>query len=116
MYRDIEMDDDHMLCISRMWTILDGHSAYKYLIPTSGNFKDEQCTRTCEVQLVPDVGYHNMIIFDTDCLFMWDQFQACGGFKGILLEPSTAFHEQTDGQTEIVYTKVVTLVHACELQ
>ena len=47
---------------------------------------------------------------------MSDHFQAWAASKGILLEPSTAYHQQTDGQTEIVKKEVVTIVRACELE
>ena len=47
---------------------------------------------------------------------MSDHFQGWAALKGILLEPSTAFHQQTDGTTEIVNKEVVTIVRACELE
>ena len=49
-------------------------------------------------------------------MFISDHFQAWAASKGILLEPSTACHQQTDGQTEIVNKEVVTIVHAYELE
>ena len=45
---------------------------------------------------------------------MSDHFQAWAASKGILLEPATTYHQQTDGQTEIVNEEVVNMVHACE--
>ena len=113
MYPNIGIDDDHMLCISRIWTIVDRHSGYKFVITIPDNFKAEQCTRTYEVHLLPYIGYANTIVFDRDSLFMSDHFQAWAASKGILLEPSTAYHQQTDGQTEIVNKVVVTIVRAC---
>ena len=47
---------------------------------------------------------------------MWDYFHAWADYKGILLEPSTACQQQTDGHTEIIREDVVTLVHAYELE
>ena len=47
---------------------------------------------------------------------MSDHFQAWAASKGILLKPSTAYQQQTDGQTEIVNKEVVTIVRACQLE
>ena len=116
MYPNIEIDEEHMLCISRIWTIVDRHSGYKFLIPILDNFKAEQCTRTYEVHLLPFIVYPKTIVFDRASLFMSDHFQAWAASKGILLEPSTAYHQQTDGRTEIVNNEVVTIVRACELE
>ena len=46
---------------------------------------------------------------------MSDHFQAYAASKGILLKPSTVYHQQPDGQTEIVNKEVVTIVCAYEL-
>ena len=114
MYPNMEIDNDYMLCISRIWTIVDRHSEYKCLIPIPDNCKAEKCTRTYEVQLLPYIGYANSIVFDRDSLFMTDYFQAWAASQGILLAPSTAYHQQPDGQTKIVNKEVVTIVRACE--
>ena len=76
MYPNIEIDNDHMLCISCMCTIVDRHSGYTFLIPIPDNFKAKQCTRTYEVHLLPYIGYPNIIVFDADSLFMSDHFEA----------------------------------------
>ena len=47
---------------------------------------------------------------------MSDDFQPCAASKDILLEPSTAYYQQTDGQTKIDNKAVVTIVRACELE
>ena len=116
MYPNIETDNDQMLCISRIYTIFDRHSGYKFLIPIQGKFKAEQSTRTHGVNLLPCIRYSNTIVFDRDSLFMSDHFQAWAAFNGILLQPSTAYHQQTDGQTMIVNKEVVTIVRSCELE
>ena len=47
---------------------------------------------------------------------MSHHFQAWAASKRILLEPSTPYHQQTDGQTENVNKEVVPIVRACELE
>ena len=90
MYPNIEIDNDQMPCISRIYTIFDRHTGYKFLIPIQGNFKAEQGTRTHGVNLLHCIRYTNTIVFDRDSLFMSDHFQAWAAFNGILLQPSTA--------------------------
>ena len=104
-----------MLCISRICTIVDRHSRYKFLIPIPDNFKADQSTRTYEVHLLPHIGYSNTIVYDRDRLFMLDHFHAWAASKGILLEPLTAYYQQTDGQTNIFNKEVVSIVRGCEL-
>ena len=65
---------------------------------------------------LPYIGYTNIIPFDRDSLFTSDHFHGWAASKGIPLEPSTAYHQQTDGRIEIVNTQVVTIVRACELK
>ena len=48
-------------------------------------------------------------------MFMSEHLQVWAGSKGILLQPSTAYHQQTDGQTEIRNKEVVTIVRASAL-
>ena len=91
MYPNMEIDNDHILCISRTWTIDDRHGGYIFLIPIRDNFKAEQCTRTYEAHSLPYVGYTNTIVFDRDSLFMSDHFQEWAASKGIRLQPSTAY-------------------------
>ena len=76
MYPNIEIHNDHMLCISHIWTIVDCHSGNKFRIPITDNFRGEQCTRTYEVHLLPYIRYPNIIVFERDSLFMLDHFQA----------------------------------------
>ena len=47
---------------------------------------------------------------------MSDHFRAWAALKDTLLEPSTAYYQQTDGQIEIVDKEVVTIDCACELE
>ena len=47
---------------------------------------------------------------------MSDHLQAWATSWGILLEPSTAYHQQKDGQTEIVNKEVITIVRVCEVE
>ena len=116
MYLNIEIDNDHMVYMSRMCTIVDSHCGYKFLIVIPDNFEADQSTRTYEVHLLPHIGYTHRIVFYTDSLFMSYHFQSWAASNGILLLPSTACHQERDGQTEIVSKEVLSIVRACELE
>ena len=116
VYHNIEIDNDNMLYISRIWTIENRHSGYKFLIPIPHNFEAAQCIRTYKVPYLPYIGYYNSIVFDRDSVFMSNHFQAWAASKGILLEPATVCHQQTNGQTKIVKKEVVTIMRAYELE
>ena len=38
LYANIPFDEDHVVCISRLWTIVDRQARFKFLIPVSDNF------------------------------------------------------------------------------
>ena len=116
MYSTMTVDDDYELCISRVWTIVYRHSGYKYPIPILHKLKAEKCTHTYEVYLLPYIGFLNMIVFHSNSLFISVHFHTWAASKGTLLEPATAYHQQTDEQTEIVNKEAVTIIGACNLE
>jgi len=72
-----------------------------FLIPVSDNLMAEKCTDTFDAHVVFVIGYPYYIVFDQDPFFMSDHFKDWAARKGIKLEPSTIYHPQTDGQSEI---------------
>jgi len=101
LYANIPLEDDHMICFSRLWTIVCRQSGFMFLIPASDNLTAEKCTDTFDTHVASVIGYPYYIVFDRDTLFMSDHFKDWAVRKGIKLEPSTAYHPQTDGQSEI---------------
>jgi len=101
LYPNIPLEDDHMICFSRLWTIVYRQSGFMFLIPVSNNLMAEKCTNTFDKHVVSVIGYPYYIVFDRDTLFMSDHFKDLAARKGIQLEPSTAYHPQTDGHLEI---------------
>jgi len=47
---------------------------------------------------------------------MSDHFKDWAARKGIMLEPSTAFHPQTDGQPEIANKAILQAARACKVE
>jgi len=73
-----------------------------FLIPVSDNLTVEKCIDTFDKHVASVIGYPYYIVFDQDTLFMSDYFKHWAARKRIKLEPSTTYHPQTDGQSEIV--------------
>ena len=86
------------------------------MIPVPYNFSAEQCTATFDTHVVPTMGYPYCIVFDRDTLFISSHFQSWAASKGIKLEPSTAYHPQTDGQSEIVNKEIIQIATACKAE
>jgi len=103
LYPNIPLEDcdDHMICFSRLWTIVCRQSEFMFLIQVSNNLTAEKCTDTFDMHIASVIGYPYYIVFDRDTLFISDHFKDWAARKGIKLEPFTAYHPQTDGQSEI---------------
>jgi len=72
-----------------------------FLIPVFDNFTGEKCTDSFDMHVASIIGYPYYIVFDRDTLCISDHFKDWAARKGIKLEPPTAYHPQTDGQSEI---------------
>jgi len=97
LYTDIPLEDDHMICFSRLWAIVCRQSGFMFLISVLDNLTAEKCTDTFDMHVASVIGYPYYIVFDRDTLFMSDHFQDWAARKRIKLELSTAYHPQTDG-------------------
>ena len=102
-----------MVCISRHWMIVNRKSGYQFLIPVIDNFNAEQYTATFDTHVVLTMRYLYCIVFDRETLFMSSHFQSWAASNGIKLEPSTAYHSQTDGQSEIVNKEIMQVARSC---
>ena len=107
LYPKIMGGEDHIVCISRPWTISNKQSGFQVLIPVPDNFSAEQCTATLNTHVVPTMGYSYGIVFDCDTLFMSSQFQSWATSKAIKLELFTVYDPQMDRQSEIVNKEIM---------
>ena len=53
---NIPVGENHIVCISQLWTIVDTQSGFKLLIPVRDNLIAEQCTATFNPHMVPTMG------------------------------------------------------------
>jgi len=116
LYQNIPLEDDHMNCFSRLWTIVCRQSGFLFLIQVSDNRMAEKCTDTFDKYVASVIGYPYYLVFDRDSLFMSDHFKDWVARKGIKLEPSTAYHPQMDGQSEIAKKAILQATRACKVE
>ena len=91
LYQNIPVGEDHIVCISWLWTIVNRQSGLNFLISVPDSFSIEHCTATFDIRVVPTMGYYYYIGFDSETLFMSLHFQNWAASKGIKLEPSTTY-------------------------
>jgi len=64
LYPIIPLVDNHMICFSRLWTIVFRQSGFMFLIPVSDNLTTEKCTDTFDIHVASVIGYPYYIVFD----------------------------------------------------
>jgi len=74
LYPNIPLEDDHVICFSRLRTIIYRQSGFMFLIPVSDNLTAEKCTDTFDTHFSSVTGYPYDIVFDRDTLFISDHF------------------------------------------
>jgi len=116
LYPKIPLEDDYMICFSRLWMIVCRQSGFMFLIPVSYNLTAEKCIDTFEAHVASVIGYPCHIVFDQDTFFMLDHFKDWAARKEINLEASTAYHRQTDGQPEIANKAILQAERACKVE
>jgi len=116
IYPNIPWEDDHMICFSRLWTIVGRQLGFMFLIPVSDNLAAEKSTATFDKDVASVIGYPYYIVFDQDTVFMSDHFRDWAARKGIKLEPSTAYYPQTDGQSECANKAILQAARACKVE
>jgi len=75
LYPNIPLEDDQMICFSRLWTIVCSQSGFMYLIPGSDNLMAEMCTDTFDKHVASVLGNPYYIIFYRGSLFMSGHFK-----------------------------------------
>ena len=98
-----------------IWVIVDRLTKAAHFIPISVHRTADSLARLYIREVVRLHGVPTSIISDRDSLFVsefWDSFQKALGSK---LDLSTAYHPQTDGQTERVNQVLEDMLRACIL-
>jgi len=87
-----------------------------FLILLCDNHAAEKCTDTFDPYIATIIGNPNYINFDLHSLFKSDHFQDWELRKRIKLEPSTMYHPQTEGQSEIANKRILQSAQACKVE
>nr|GEW92518.1 putative reverse transcriptase domain-containing protein [Tanacetum cinerariifolium] len=96
-----------------IWVIVDRLTKSAYFIPVNDKFKMERLTRLYLKEIVCRHGVPVSIILDRDPRFasnFWRSFQKSLGTN---LDMSTAYHPQTDGQSERTIQTLEDMLRAC---
>jgi len=64
LYPNIPLEDNNMICFSRLWTIVCRQSGFIFLIPVSDNPTARNCTDTYDTQGASVIGYPYYIVFE----------------------------------------------------
>ena len=94
--------ENHVVKFSKLLVIVCRHSKYKFHIPISDDINVQQVCDIMDQLMFPTIGYPISITLNRDPLFTSYVFTDWARKKGTRLDISTTYHQQADGQTEIV--------------
>ncbi|GKE83805.1 putative reverse transcriptase domain-containing protein, partial [Tanacetum coccineum] len=96
-----------------IWVIVDRLTKSAYFLPIREDYKTEKLTKIYANEIVARHGVPVSIISDRDGRFtshLWQAFQKALGTR---LDMSTAYHPQTDGQSERTIQTLEDMLRAC---
>ena len=98
-----------------IWVVIDTLTKSAHFLPISDKYTIEKLVSIYIKEIVTRHGVHVSIVSDRDARFtsrFWQSFQECLGTK---LNLSTAYHPQTDGQSERTIQTIEDMLRACSL-
>ena len=95
-----------------IWVIVDRFSALKKLIPVSKEITSQDLCDKFMEQVYPDWGMPEDIVSDRDTRFTAEPWTKFCKKNHINQSLSTAYHPQTDGQTEVANKAIIQQVRA----
>jgi hypothetical protein len=93
-------------------TVVDRFSKYTHFIPLGHPYTASLVARAFFDGIVRLHGFPSSIVSDRDPVFTGHVWRDLFGLAGVKLRMSTAFHPQTDGQSEVV-NKVIAMYLRC---
>ncbi|GJT07104.1 putative reverse transcriptase domain-containing protein [Tanacetum coccineum] len=98
-----------------IWVIVDRLTKSAYFLPMRGDYKMDRLARLYLNEIVARHGVPISIIFDHDSRFTSRFWQSMQEALGTRLDMSTAYHPQTDGQSERTIQTLEDMLRACVL-
>ncbi|KAL8108994.1 hypothetical protein AgCh_025188 [Apium graveolens] len=98
-----------------IWVIIDRLTKSAHFLPINERYSLERLVKLYLDEIVTKYGVHVSIVSDRDPRFnsrFWTKFQECLGMK---LNMSTAYHPQTDGQSERTIQTIEDMLRVCVL-
>ena len=96
-----------------IWVVIDRLTKSAHFLPIREDYKVERLARIYTDEIICRHGTPRDIISDRDARFtsrLWETFQTA---LGTSLNLSTAFHPQTDGQTERTIRTLEDMLRSC---
>ncbi|GJV65325.1 putative reverse transcriptase domain-containing protein [Tanacetum coccineum] len=98
-----------------IWVIVDRLTKSAYFLPMREDYKMERLARLYLNEIVARHGVPILIISDRDSCFTSRFWQSMQEALGTRLDMSTAYHPQTDGQSERTIQTLEDMLRACVL-
>ncbi|KAD6118841.1 hypothetical protein E3N88_10112 [Mikania micrantha] len=99
-----------------IWVIVDCLTKSAHLLPMKETDKMDKLTRLYIKEVVPQHGIPTSIISDRDSKFTSRVWQTLQNALGTRLDMSTAYHPQTDGQSERTIQTLEDMLRACVIE
>ncbi|GKA85844.1 putative reverse transcriptase domain-containing protein [Tanacetum coccineum] len=96
-----------------IWVIVDRRTKFAHFLPIKENDSMEKLTRQYLKKVVSRHGVPVLIIFDHDGRFTSQFWQSLQVALGTQLDMNTAYHPQTDGQSERTIQMLEDMLRAC---
>ncbi|GKA53977.1 putative reverse transcriptase domain-containing protein [Tanacetum coccineum] len=96
-----------------IWVIMDRLTKSAHFLPIREDYKTEKLARIYINEIVVRHGVSVLIILDRDGLFVSHLWQALQEVLGKKLHMSTAYHPETDGQSERTIQTLEDMLRAC---
>ncbi|GKA87890.1 putative reverse transcriptase domain-containing protein [Tanacetum coccineum] len=96
-----------------IWVIMDRLTKLAHFLPIREDYKTEKLTRIYINEIVARHGIPVLIISDRDGRFASHLWQALQKALGTKLNISTAYHPETDGQSERTIQTLEDMLRAC---
>ncbi|GJR64603.1 putative reverse transcriptase domain-containing protein [Tanacetum coccineum] len=98
-----------------IWVIVDRHTKSAHFLAIREDYKIERLSRVYINEIVARHGVPVSIIFDRDSYFTSRFWQSLQKALGTRLDLSTAYHPETDGQSERTIQMLEDMLRACAI-
>ncbi|GJT73887.1 putative reverse transcriptase domain-containing protein [Tanacetum coccineum] len=121
MYYDLRDRNSYGFCArtssghDTIWVIMDWLTKYTHFLPMHEDYKMDRLARLYLNEIVARQGVSISVISDHDSRFTSRFWQSMQEALGTCLDMSTAYHPQTDGQSERTIQTLEDMLRACVL-